>query len=449
MALAGGPRLVIFDEPTTALDVTTQVGVLRAFRDAIAASGVGAVYISHDTAVVAQLAHRIVVLEAGRVVDEGAPQAILATRLRTTPTVVESPRSTVGAPLLAMRGVTARYSGARDPALIDVDLTIGRAEIVGVVGESGSGKSTLARVVAGLLAPEHGELQLEGRPLAALARQRPAEALRQLQIAFQSADVALNPRQRVREIIGRPLSLFGGLRGRAHDERVRALLTAVELPPDFADRYPHALSGGQKQRVNLARALAAEPSLIVCDEVTSALDAPIRAQIVALLRRVRDARGLGLIFITHDLSTVAGLADRVVVLYRGRVVEQGPAGPVIGRPLHPYTRQLVRSIPQPDRGWLDGAAVGRSGEQHSHNDRGCPFVTSCPSSTTGICNRILPPLASYAGDRRAACHALPPGNPRLSVEDWADRHGPESGRPEGRGFMSPTEPWASLDPGMN
>jgi peptide/nickel transport system ATP-binding protein len=363
MAFVGKPRLIVFDEPTTALDVTTQIGVLRTFRDRLRESGVAALYISHDLAVVAQLADRIVVLEAGRVIDEGEAGAILTRVLRPARLVSvprPSPATLPAPPLIEMRGLSAAYRAASRPALIDLTLTVGAGEVMGLIGESGSGKSTLARVIAGLMIPSAGSLRFDGAPLATTVRARSTEHRRRIQTVFQSADLALNPRHRVRELLSRPLTLYHRLRGAARDRRVRELLELVELPSGFVDREPHTLSGGQKQRINLARALAATPALILCDEVTSALDAAVRDSMIALLQRLKRELRLSYLFISHDLSTVAGFADRVAVLYQGRIVEEGAATTILEAPTHPYTRDLVAAIPQQRKGWLDEVTHAQS-----------------------------------------------------------------------------------------
>ncbi len=356
MAFAAGPKLVIFDEPTTALDVTTQVGVLQAFRAWIRASGTAALYISHDLAVVAQMAERIVVMERGAIVDDGPAQAVLGRRAVPTALSEVAPRQLDVAPrkpLLALERVRFRYRGAACDAVADVSFEIAAGEVVGLVGESGSGKSTVARLIAGLNRPSAGAMRLHGRPLPDVASQRSREQRRAVQIAFQSADIALNPRQSIGAGLARPLSLFRGLRGDALDAGVAQLLATVDLPPDLAGRYPGQLSGGQKQRVNLARALAAEPDLVICDEVTSALDADLRQTVVALLERLRSERGIAFLFVTHDLSTAAGFADRLLVMRDGRLVEGGATVEVLSQPQEPYTKTLIRSVPSPDPGWLD------------------------------------------------------------------------------------------------
>ena len=359
MAFAGNPKLIVFDEPTTSLDVTTQVGVLAAFRERIRSSKTAALYISHDIAVAAELADRIVVLEHGRIVDQGDARELVSRygarrRGRALTRVLPDAE-----PLLAVDRLTVGYGRSATPALSEVSFDIRHGETVGVIGESGSGKSTLARALIGLLQSRNGAIGFAGQPLPALVRHRSLRTRKALQIAFQSADVALNPRQRAGDILGRPLTMFRGLRGAERDREVSRLLALFELPADVAMRFPSQLSGGQKQRINLARALAGEPDLVICDEVTSALDGDLRLAVIDLLRRLRDERALSLLFITHDLSCAAELADRIVVLHRGRVVETGPTAELLERPVHPHTAELVRSVPRPEAGWLDRALAQR------------------------------------------------------------------------------------------
>ena len=411
MAFAGGPKLIVFDEPTTALDVTTQVGVLAAFRDRTRASRIAALYISHDLAVVAQIADRIVVMECGRAIDEGPCSAVIARHAPAKPPVptAATSRSSVdrAEPLVAARDLSFRYPRSKENAVSAVDLTVRKAEVVGLIGESGSGKTTLARIVAGLLRPAGGEVRLLGQPLPALVPQRSEQTRRAIQIVFQSADVALNPRHTVKDILGRPLSFLRGLGGAERAEEIVRLLALVELPEDMADRFPRQLSGGQKQRVNLARALAAKPDLVICDEVTSALDAPLRERIVNLLRRLREQEDLAMLFVTHDLSTAAGFADRIVVMHKGCIVEEGPTAKVLTDPLHPYTEMLVRSIPEPKAGWLDATLAGRRVEEDRETE-GCGFWSRCTRNIAGLCDRNPPRLTMVESGRRAACHAIAP-----------------------------------------
>ena len=371
MAMACRPDLIVFDEPTTALDVTTQIEVLAAVKDVIRQLDTAAIYISHDLAVVAQMADRIMVLRHGNLVEEGTAdsivnrpeqeytQRLLAVRSYRKP--VAEP--TQEEPLLRIEGVAARYRRSAR-VLESIDLDIGRQRTVAIVGESGSGKSTLARVVTGLLPPEEGRLVFDGGVLApALARRR-REQLRRLQMIHQMPDTALNPRQRTRDVIGRPLTFYSRLHGRKREVRVRELLDMVELEPDeFIDRFPAELSGGQKQRVCIARALAAQPDLIICDEVTSALDQLVAERVLKLLQRLQDDLGVSYMFITHDFATVRAISDEIVVMFQGRIVEQGARNDVLTPPHHEYTDLLLSSVPEMKIGWLDRTLAGRRERQ--------------------------------------------------------------------------------------
>lgn len=359
MALAGEPALIVFDEPTTALDVTTQLDVLRVIRDTIRDRGLAALYITHDLAVVAQLADRIVVLRDGRLVEQGPTGAIVAAPqtpyaqaligLRRSVELQHAPAT--GAPILELSAITAGYARAAS-VVEDAALTLAAGQWIAVVGQSGSGKSTLARVIMGLLEPRQGRVRFQGTELAVLAR-RSHDQRRRIQLIHQSPDVALNPRQKVREIIGRPLQFFFGLDQREIGRRVRALLEAVELPHSLIDRAPDTLSGGQKQRICIARALAAEPDVLVCDEITSALDLLVEDAIIALLKRIQAERGLALVFITHNLWLARRFAHDVAVMRSGRIVEHGPAREVFEAPREAYTRALLASAPTLAPGWLD------------------------------------------------------------------------------------------------
>ncbi len=359
MAMACRPDLIIFDEPTTALDVTTQIEVLHAIRDIVAQFGTAAIYITHDLAVVAQMADRIKILLRGDEVEEAdtrsmltAPKAdytrsLWAVRSFARP---EQPAPS-GTPVLSVRNVTAGY-GTVD-ILKDVSFDIYPRRTLAVVGESGSGKSTTARVITGLLPPRQGEVRMRGKLLPPSYRARSRDELRQCQMIYQMADTALNPKLRLRELIGRPAEMYLGLKGRALDTRIRDLLALIEMEPDrFIDRLPGELSGGQKQRIGIARALAAEPLLIICDEVTSALDQIVQEGILKLLDRLQSELGLAYMFITHDLATVKAIADDVVVMQQGRVVEQGPKARMFSPPHEPYTDLLLSSVPEMDPDWL-------------------------------------------------------------------------------------------------
>lgn len=363
MAMICKPDLIIFDEPTTALDVTTQVEVLISIREAIQQFGVAALYITHDLAIVAQMADRIMVLRHGEAVEEGPVSKMLAQPehpyTRSLWAVHDIPMAARSdAPeLLRIDHLSASYGSFQ--VLRDVSLVVGHGQTVAVVGESGSGKSTLGRIIAGLMAPEGGLVSFKGEPCAPLVRLRPKETLRKIQIIYQSAETALNPRHAVRKIIGRPLKFYHGLSGDARTQRIVELLKTVELDASYIDRLPGQLSGGQRQRIAIARALAAEPELIVCDEVTSALDQIVQAEILKMLVSLQERLGVSYLFITHDLATVRAIADDVIVMHRGIVVEQGPKDEVLAPPHKPYTQLLLASVPEMAAGWLDGVIAAR------------------------------------------------------------------------------------------
>ena len=369
MAMSCHPDILVLDEPTTALDVTTQIEVLASIRKLIRVHHAAGLYISHDLAVVAQLANRIMVLRHGKMVEEGeADQILHRPRMDYTRALVsnrEGRAAHMGAtaagavPVLEVRQVTASY--AKLPKVVnDVNLTVRKGETVAVVGESGSGKSTLARVITGLLPREAGDIRFQGTSLPPALAERSRDLLRRIQMIYQMPDVALNPRQKVGEIIGRPLSFYLSLSGARMRARVAELLRDIDLSPEFASRYPGQLSGGQKQRVCIARALAAEPDLIICDEVTSALDPLVAEGILDLLGRLQRSHGYAYLFITHDLGTVRRIADRVAVMLKGRLVAEGPREQVFAPPYHPYTKLLLSSVPEMDTHWLDGVLAERA-----------------------------------------------------------------------------------------
>jgi peptide/nickel transport system ATP-binding protein len=365
MALCSEPDLIVFDEPTTALDVTTQIDVLAAIKDAIRDTGVAALYITHDLAVVAQVSDEIMVLRHGKLVEWGGTRQIIKeprkeyTNALVSVHVIEHQEQAPGsAPFLSVKNVTASYGGG-PKVLKDVSVDIHPGQTLAVVGESGSGKSTLARAITGLLPPEEGTVTFDSRPLANRLADRPKEDLRQLQMIYQMADVAMNPRQTVATIIGRPLEFYFGYRGKERDEHVAELLDKIEMGKGFADRYPAELSGGQKQRVCIARALAAKPSLIICDEVTSALDPLVANGILRLLLNLQKDEEVAYLFITHDLATVKSIADSVAVMLRGEVVRYGPKSEVLSPPFDDYTDLLLSSVPEMELGWLEKAISGR------------------------------------------------------------------------------------------
>ena len=368
MAMSCRPDLIIFDEPTTALDVTTQIEVLAAIRDIVDQFDTAAIYITHDLAVVAQMADRIKVLLKGDEVEEAdtrtmlsAPQEDYTKSLWAVRSFERQQKPVAAAgetPVVSVRNVTAGYGKIK--VLHDVSFDIHQGRTVAVVGESGSGKSTTARCITGLLPPMSGEIAFNGEVLPADYRKRNKDQLRQAQMIYQMADTALNPRKSIGEIIGRPVQFYSGLTGRAKRERVEHLLQEIELDPKtFYGRLPSELSGGQKQRVGIARALAADPSFIICDEVTSALDQLVAEGILRLLARLQDELNLSYMFITHDLATVKAIADEVVVMKDGRVVEAGPKTEMFTPPHHEYTDLLLSSVPEMDPDWLSNLLAER------------------------------------------------------------------------------------------
>jgi len=361
MAMSCRPDLIIFDEPTTALDVTTQIEVLAAIRDIVEQFDTAAIYITHDLAVVAQMADRIKVLLKGDEVEEADTATMLSapkedyTKSLWAVRSFERPKKAAPAadavPIVRVKNIDAAYGTV--PVLFDVSFDIHAGRTVAVVGESGSGKSTAARCITGLLPPTKGVIEVEGVEMPLDYRKRTKDQLRQAQMIYQMADTALNPRKTIGEIIGRPVEFYGGLKGQKKRARVEELLHEIEMEPSqYIDRLPSELSGGQKQRIGIARALAAEPRFIICDEVTSALDQLVAEGILRLLAKLQDELGLSYMFITHDLATVRAIADEVVVMKDGRVVEQGPKAEMFMPPHHAYTDLLLSSVPEMDPDWL-------------------------------------------------------------------------------------------------
>jgi len=360
LALCPEPDLVVFDEPTTALDVTTQIDVLAAIKEAIAATGVAALYITHDLAVVAQVSDHIMVLQQGDMVEYGtvdqiinAPKEDYTKALVSVRSIKHEEKTPTDNPVLRVENVTARYKGTNFDVLKNINVDIHPGQTLAVVGESGSGKSTLARVITGLLPPREGQITFDGRVLNPDLPTRPIEDLREMQMIYQMADTAMNPRQTVGTIIGRPLEFYFGLKGKAKQRRIQELLDEIELGDGFQDRYPAELSGGQKQRVCIARALAAKPKLIICDEVTSALDPLVADGILKLLLNLQKIEGVAYLFITHDLATVRAIADSIAVMYQGEVVRYGPKSQVLSPPFDDYTDLLLSSVPEMKIGWLE------------------------------------------------------------------------------------------------
>ena len=435
MAMSCLPEFLVFDEPTTALDVTTQIEVLRAIREIIRERETGAIYISHDLAVVAQVADRIVVMHEGRIVEEGHTEEILKSpREEYTRQLLRAVRLVPGGsgdfaterigktrnetPLLELKDIRASYEkgswmrpvSSERHILHGVDLTLASGEVVALVGESGSGKSTLARVIAGLLAPVSGEIMFQGTPLHPNVRKRALDQLRRIQIIFQSPETTLNPEHRIEDVIGRPLELYFGLKGNHRRKRIEELLTMVDLPPEYVDRFPSELSGGESQRISIARAFAAEPDVILCDEILSSLDTLVGTAILDLIKDLQKRLRVAYLFISHDLATVASIANRVVVLYGGCVCEEGPTHKVFSPPHHPYTALLISSVPELRCGWLKDVLDSRSDPNRLEHGEpvsvecGCRFGNRCPLVERSICDHQPPPRKKISEDHTLWCH---------------------------------------------
>ena len=370
-ALVLDPALLIADEPTTALDVTTQAEILKLVRELQQRRGTGVLFITHDFGVVAEIAHRVVVMQNGRVVEIGSREEILRrprvdyTRLliAAVPSLKPPMRTPkTGSVALSTHALSKTYGslgllrrGRVVAAARSVDIAVRKGETVGIVGESGSGKSTVARCVARLIAPSAGEIRIDGTDVARLPERRLRPHRRHVQIVFQDPYRSLNPRRTVgASIIEGPIN-FGLPRPQAID-RARRLMTLVGLAQDALDRYPHQFSGGQRQRIAIARALAMEPKVLIADEAVSALDVSVQAQVLRLLDDIRRRFELALLFITHDLRVAAQICDRIAVMQQGVIVEQGVAAEVFARPQHPYTRALFEAAPGKDIDF--GAAAG-------------------------------------------------------------------------------------------
>ena len=364
MALCSRPELIVFDEPTTALDVTTQIDVLAAIKSAIAKTGTAALYITHDLAVVAQVADDIMVLRNGETVEYGStekiienPDADYTRELVNVRAIRHEEAADQSDRFFEMTNISASYGAT--PVLFDVSLHVPKGQTLAIVGESGSGKSTLARVATGLLQPTAGTVTFGGIELTPALKNRSREELRRVQLIYQMADTAMNPRQTVGEIIGRPVTFYEGLRGATRRDRVNELLEQIEMGSGFYDRYPAELSGGQKQRVAIARALAARPELIICDEPTSALDPLVADGILKLLLRLQDEEQLSYIFITHDIAIVRAIADSVAVMHQGKLVRFGPKSQALSPPFDGYTDLLLSSVPEMKIGWLETVLANR------------------------------------------------------------------------------------------
>ncbi|MGY6632979.1 MAG: ABC transporter ATP-binding protein [Alkalilacustris sp.] len=364
MALILRPRLLIADEPTTALDVTTQAQILTLIRELQEKLGTAVLFITHDFGVVAEIADRIVVMNQGRVVETGSRDQILAqpvepyTRMlvSSVPSLVPRPaRPRDGAPCLQVTALDKTYhegrlfgGGRTVKAVRDANLALHRGEVVGLVGESGSGKSTLARCIVRLVDPSAGSVSLGGTEIATLPRRQLRPIRKRIQIVFQDPYRSLNARLKVGESIIEGLLNYGTPRAQA-EARAREMIQLVGMEPGALARYPHQFSGGQRQRICIARALTMEPEVLVADEAVSALDVSVQKQVLDLLEDIRLRTGVAILFITHDLRVAAQICDRILVMKTGEVVEAGPAADVLTRPTQPYTRQLLDAAP--GRGW--------------------------------------------------------------------------------------------------
>jgi peptide/nickel transport system ATP-binding protein len=373
MALALGPRVLIADEPTTALDVTTQAQILDLIRDLQRRKGTAVLFITHDFGVVAEIADRVIVMQNGLVVEEGSAEAILTrpqhpyTRQlidAVPPLKAPPPRPLGSVPIMTIERLSKTYRtggflgrGRRvTRAVNDVSLTLPRGATLGIVGESGSGKSTLARCLVRLVDLDNGTIDFDGKDLAHLSAEEMRAETRHIQMVFQDPFASLNPRRKAGDLVAQGLIAHGMPRAEAA-ARVRTLFGLVGLDPGATDRYPHEFSGGQRQRIGLARAIALEPKVLVADEPVSALDVSIQAQVLNLLVDLRDKLGLSIVFITHDLRVAAQVCDIIAVMKDGEIVEEGPTARVFNNPHHPYTRALIASVPGRDFGVRRAVAI--------------------------------------------------------------------------------------------
>jgi peptide/nickel transport system ATP-binding protein len=371
MALALEPQVLIADEPTTALDVTTQAQILALIRELQQRTRMGVLFITHDFGVVAEVATRIAVMRHGEIVEQGAAAQILNTAqhpytraliaavpsLRPPPQAPTAPVTTVLK--IANLNKTYRRRGRHTAALRDLSLTLTHGTTLGVVGESGSGKSTLARCIVRLLEPDSGSIEFAGHNIVGLSRASWRTSASRIQMVFQDPFTSLNPRRRVGDLVAQGPMLRGVSRRDAH-ARAHELFSLVGLDPAAVDRYPHEFSGGQRQRIGLARALALDPEILVADEPVSALDVSVQAQVLALLNKLRHELGLSIIFITHDLRVAAQICDRVAIMQGGCLIEEGPAAEVLNNPRAEYSRTLIAAVP--GKSWDPERIVGRASD---------------------------------------------------------------------------------------
>lgn len=497
MALAGEAELLLLDEPTTGLDVTTQAHILELLHDLAEETRTAMVYVSHDLGVIARVSHRVAIMYAGEIVEDGPAEDVMtrpnhpyalgllssiprlkddhlpaalpgtppavgsvlsgcafrdrcdyATELCTTSdpelvlipnlpiahkvrchhweTVLEDTAEHAGKqvhqsasrngaePLLQLNDVAISYfkpqlfgrlfGEKQPPATVDdVTLTVKRGETLALVGESGSGKSTIIRSIAGLKPPKSGAITFAGADLTVAVDKRDADLRRRVQLIFQNPDASLNPRQTVAEILAMPLRLYFGAGPQEIDEKSRAIMERVRLGEHYLERYPGQLSGGEKQRVAIARAFVAEPELILCDEVTSALDVSVQAAVLDLLYELKREQDATFVFISHDLAVVKAVADDVAVLYQGRLCEMGPVDAIYTPPHHPYTETLLEAVLEPEPGSAPELNTDDTVELNPPA-RGCPFQRRCPLRLGEICDTETPPWQSSSDGHQIRCH---------------------------------------------
>jgi peptide/nickel transport system ATP-binding protein len=516
MAIACRPELLVLDEPTTGLDVTTQVRIIDLLKDLRSRFGVAMLYVTHDLGLLAQIADRVGVMYAGRLVEIASAERLFTaprhpyTRalIASAPSLEERPAGarplrgllersklppgcpfaprcdfaeatcsehpqalepvasahavacqrwrsidmTVDAvtrerrnppprepePLLELasvglayrkRGLISRIQGQSGKVVDDLSLTIDKGEIFALVGESGSGKSTIARAVAGLLAPAEGEMRFAGRPLPWRLRDRPLALKRSIQYVFQNPDASLNPRERVLSGLARPLRLYFHPRKAGIAASVAEALREVRLDPSYSVRFPPDLSGGERQRVAIARGLIAEPSLILCDEVLSALDVSVQASVIDLLSRLHVETGVAMLFISHDLAVVRHLADRTAVLFRGRIMEMGRTEELFEPPFHPYTEELLLALPA-FRKRLRKAPELRASRETSSPAKGCAFASRCPYHLGSVCDDAPPPWRRSPSGHVIRCHIPLPELGELNLISGGSRRVASEGEKE-------------------